>query len=90
MSIHPANLLADWHFGERARQAELARIYEMASQDVAWLLDHLGREPLPARRHLAGRIWARLQGVAAGLARAALRAPAVPLPDDQAQGINML
>jgi hypothetical protein len=59
MSVHPANLLAEWHFSEFRRRTDRAPEDEATPQDAAW--------PLPVRRRLAGSIWARLRRVAGRL-----------------------
>jgi hypothetical protein len=89
MSVHPANLLADWHFREFRRQADRPLMHEAAYEDIAWPLEQLGEEqPLPARRSLAGSIWARLQGATGGLRRIERLLRGVWLPPASGDGMN--
>jgi hypothetical protein len=68
MSVHPANLLAEWNFREFRRQANPAPEHDAAYEATAWPLEALKTEQLlPARPRLIGRIRARLQGVAGNL-----------------------
>ncbi len=76
MSIHPANLLADWHFDECLRRGDHDRVYEAAGEETAPPLDRLREEqPWPTSRRYFGRIRIRLRGVVGSLARAATRLP---------------
>jgi hypothetical protein len=68
MSVHPANLLAEWNFREFRRQANPAPEHSAACTDMAWLLERQDEaQPPPVHPDIVGRIRARLQGIAGNL-----------------------